>query len=104
MVQYATVLQRLFSQTLSAWTPAAEASLGQQRAFRYICHISFVTQYVIITFRRNQREFICYTTASFFWLSPNYNKKISPNLCTVTITLIYIQLSFSQHSIFSFKH
>lgn len=41
MVQYATVLQRLFSQTLSAWTPAAEASLGQQRAFRYICHISF---------------------------------------------------------------
>lgn len=43
MVQYATVLQRLFSQTLSAWTPAAEASLGQQRAFRYLCHISFVT-------------------------------------------------------------
>lgn len=40
MVQYATVLQRLFSQTLSTWTPAAEASLGQQRAFRYIHHIS----------------------------------------------------------------
>lgn len=36
MVQYASVLQRLFSQTLSAWTPAAEASLGQQRAFRYV--------------------------------------------------------------------
>uniref|UniRef100_H2SWC4 Proline, glutamate and leucine rich protein 1 n=1 Tax=Takifugu rubripes TaxID=31033 RepID=H2SWC4_TAKRU len=33
MVQYAAVLQRLFSQTLSAWTPAAEASVGQQRAF-----------------------------------------------------------------------
>lgn len=40
MVQYAAVLQRLFSQTLSAWTPAAEASLGQQRAFRYICLIT----------------------------------------------------------------
>lgn len=39
MVQYAAVLQRLFSQTLSAWTPAAEASVGQQRAFRYICLI-----------------------------------------------------------------
>lgn len=34
MVQYAAVLQRLFSQTLSAWTPAPEASLGQQRAYR----------------------------------------------------------------------
>ncbi|XP_074478980.1 proline-, glutamic acid- and leucine-rich protein 1 [Sebastes fasciatus] len=33
MVQYAAVLQRLFSQTLSAWTPIAEASLGQQRAY-----------------------------------------------------------------------
>ncbi|KAM3850466.1 proline-, glutamic acid- and leucine-rich protein 1 [Diretmus argenteus] len=33
MVQYSTVLQRLFSQTLSAWTPLPEASLGQQRAF-----------------------------------------------------------------------
>lgn len=35
MVQYAAVLQRLFSQTLSAWTPAPESSLGQQRAYRY---------------------------------------------------------------------
>ncbi|XP_068444334.1 proline-, glutamic acid- and leucine-rich protein 1 [Clinocottus analis] len=33
MVQYAAVLQRLFSQTLSAWTPQPEASLGQQRAY-----------------------------------------------------------------------
>ncbi|CAL1590763.1 unnamed protein product [Knipowitschia caucasica] len=33
MVQYAVVLQRLFSQTLSAWTPVAEASVGQQRAY-----------------------------------------------------------------------
>ncbi|KAF3697443.1 Proline-, glutamic acid- and leucine-rich protein 1 [Channa argus] len=33
MVQYAAVLQRLFSQTLSAWTPSHEASLGQQRAY-----------------------------------------------------------------------
>ncbi|XP_055084801.1 proline-, glutamic acid- and leucine-rich protein 1 [Periophthalmus magnuspinnatus] len=33
MVQYAVVLQRLFSQTLSAWTPLPEASLGQQRAY-----------------------------------------------------------------------
>ncbi|KAM9313689.1 proline-, glutamic acid- and leucine-rich protein 1 isoform 2-T2 [Pholidichthys leucotaenia] len=33
MVQYAAVLQRLFSQTLSAWTPAPEASMGQQRAY-----------------------------------------------------------------------
>ncbi|XP_040037696.2 proline-, glutamic acid- and leucine-rich protein 1 isoform X2 [Gasterosteus aculeatus] len=33
MVQYAAVLQRLFSQTLSAWTPPPEASLGQQRAY-----------------------------------------------------------------------
>ncbi|XP_042256468.1 proline-, glutamic acid- and leucine-rich protein 1 [Thunnus maccoyii] len=33
MVQYAAVLQRLFSQTLSAWTPLPEASLGQQRAY-----------------------------------------------------------------------
>ncbi|XP_071780172.1 proline-, glutamic acid- and leucine-rich protein 1 [Centroberyx gerrardi] len=33
MVQYSTVLQRLLSQTLSAWTPLAEATLGQQRAF-----------------------------------------------------------------------
>ncbi|XP_065806306.1 proline-, glutamic acid- and leucine-rich protein 1 isoform X1 [Labrus bergylta] len=33
MVQYSTVLQRLFSQTLSAWTPLPESSLGQQRAF-----------------------------------------------------------------------
>ncbi|XP_040886715.1 proline-, glutamic acid- and leucine-rich protein 1 [Toxotes jaculatrix] len=33
MVQYSVVLQRLFSQTLSAWTPLHEASLGQQRAY-----------------------------------------------------------------------
>ncbi|XP_028461991.1 proline-, glutamic acid- and leucine-rich protein 1 isoform X2 [Perca flavescens] len=33
MVQYAAVLQRLFSQTLSAWAPPLEASLGQQRAY-----------------------------------------------------------------------
>ncbi|XP_070785609.1 proline-, glutamic acid- and leucine-rich protein 1 [Enoplosus armatus] len=33
IVQYAAVLQRLFSQTLSAWTPPPEASLGQQRAY-----------------------------------------------------------------------
>ncbi|XP_056299155.1 proline-, glutamic acid- and leucine-rich protein 1 isoform X2 [Pseudoliparis swirei] len=33
MIQYAAVLQRLFSQTLSAWTPQPEASLGQQRAY-----------------------------------------------------------------------
>ncbi|KAK2852112.1 hypothetical protein Q5P01_008388 [Channa striata] len=33
MVQYAAVLQRLFSQTLSAWTPPHETSLGQQRAY-----------------------------------------------------------------------
>ncbi|XP_030017912.1 proline-, glutamic acid- and leucine-rich protein 1 [Sphaeramia orbicularis] len=33
MVQYAAVLQRLFSQTLSAWTPLPETSLGQQRAY-----------------------------------------------------------------------
>lgn len=47
MVQYATVLQRLFAQTLSAWTPAAEASLGQQRAFRYMSHISMHISYTI---------------------------------------------------------
>ncbi|XP_051285548.1 proline-, glutamic acid- and leucine-rich protein 1 [Dicentrarchus labrax] len=33
MVQYAAVLQRLFSQTLSTWMPLPEASLGQQRAY-----------------------------------------------------------------------
>ncbi|XP_029944237.1 proline-, glutamic acid- and leucine-rich protein 1 [Salarias fasciatus] len=33
LVQYAAVLQRLFSQTLSSWTPLPEASVGQQRAF-----------------------------------------------------------------------
>ncbi|XP_019726717.1 proline-, glutamic acid- and leucine-rich protein 1 [Hippocampus comes] len=33
MVQYAAVLQRLFSQTLSAWTPPPEANPGQQRAY-----------------------------------------------------------------------
>ncbi|KAM6949157.1 proline-, glutamic acid- and leucine-rich protein 1 [Aplochiton taeniatus] len=33
MVQYSSVLQRLFSQTLSAWTPLPESSVGQQRAY-----------------------------------------------------------------------
>uniref|UniRef100_A0A3P8Q2I3 PELP1 middle domain-containing protein n=1 Tax=Astatotilapia calliptera TaxID=8154 RepID=A0A3P8Q2I3_ASTCA len=33
MVQYAAVIQRLFSQTLSAWTPLPETSVGQQRAY-----------------------------------------------------------------------
>ncbi|XP_068611803.1 proline-, glutamic acid- and leucine-rich protein 1 [Brachionichthys hirsutus] len=33
MVQYAAVLQRLLSQTLTAWTPKPEAGLGQQRAY-----------------------------------------------------------------------
>ncbi|XP_068164734.1 proline-, glutamic acid- and leucine-rich protein 1 [Antennarius striatus] len=33
MVQFTSVLQRLFSQTLSAWTPQPESSLGQQRAY-----------------------------------------------------------------------
>ncbi|CAJ1086464.1 proline-%2C glutamic acid- and leucine-rich protein 1 isoform X1 [Xyrichtys novacula] len=33
MIQFSAVLQRLFSQTLSAWTPLPEASLGQQRAY-----------------------------------------------------------------------
>ncbi|XP_058481600.1 proline-, glutamic acid- and leucine-rich protein 1 [Solea solea] len=33
MVQYTVVLQRLFSQTLSAWTPPHEASVGQQRSY-----------------------------------------------------------------------
>ncbi|XP_076001462.1 proline-, glutamic acid- and leucine-rich protein 1 [Genypterus blacodes] len=33
MVQYAAVLQRLFAQTLSAWTPVPESSLGQQRGY-----------------------------------------------------------------------
>ncbi|CAN9509765.1 unnamed protein product [Ophioblennius macclurei] len=33
LAQYAAVLQRLFSQTLSAWTPLPETSVGQQRAF-----------------------------------------------------------------------
>lgn len=56
MVQYATVLQRLFSQTLSAWTPAAEASLGQQRAFRYLCHISFVP---LCNYLEGKKAFIC---------------------------------------------
>ena len=35
MVQYAAVLQKLFSQTISAWTPASETSAGQQKAYRY---------------------------------------------------------------------
>uniref|UniRef100_A0A8C5EHW8 Proline-, glutamic acid- and leucine-rich protein 1 n=1 Tax=Gouania willdenowi TaxID=441366 RepID=A0A8C5EHW8_GOUWI len=33
MVQYAAVLQRLFSQTLSAWMPLPEATVGQQRSY-----------------------------------------------------------------------
>ncbi|XP_006627570.2 proline-, glutamic acid- and leucine-rich protein 1 [Lepisosteus oculatus] len=33
LVQYSSVLTRLFSQTLSAWTPLPEASPGQQRAY-----------------------------------------------------------------------
>uniref|UniRef100_A0A4W5MDN7 Proline-, glutamic acid- and leucine-rich protein 1 n=1 Tax=Hucho hucho TaxID=62062 RepID=A0A4W5MDN7_9TELE len=33
LVQYSSMLQRLFSQTLSAWTPLPETNLGQQRAF-----------------------------------------------------------------------
>ncbi|XP_017565451.1 proline-, glutamic acid- and leucine-rich protein 1 [Pygocentrus nattereri] len=33
LVQYCSVLTRLFSQSLSAWTPLPEASLGQQRAY-----------------------------------------------------------------------
>ncbi|KAL2079648.1 hypothetical protein ACEWY4_025392 [Coilia grayii] len=31
--QYSSVLTRLFSQSLSAWTPLPEASIGQQRAY-----------------------------------------------------------------------
>ncbi|CAL8240442.1 unnamed protein product [Merluccius merluccius] len=33
MVQYAAVLQKVFSQTISAWTPAADTGAGQQKAF-----------------------------------------------------------------------
>ncbi|XP_026122875.1 proline-, glutamic acid- and leucine-rich protein 1 isoform X1 [Carassius auratus] len=33
LIQYSSVLTRLFSQSLSAWTPLPEASLGQQRAY-----------------------------------------------------------------------
>uniref|UniRef100_A0A671N3E1 Proline-, glutamic acid- and leucine-rich protein 1 n=1 Tax=Sinocyclocheilus anshuiensis TaxID=1608454 RepID=A0A671N3E1_9TELE len=33
LVQYSSVLTRLLSQSLSAWTPLPEASLGQQRAY-----------------------------------------------------------------------
>ncbi|XP_041840759.1 proline-, glutamic acid- and leucine-rich protein 1 isoform X2 [Melanotaenia boesemani] len=33
MVQYAAVIQRLFSQTLSAWTPLPETSVGKQKAY-----------------------------------------------------------------------
>ncbi|XP_030635831.1 proline-, glutamic acid- and leucine-rich protein 1 [Chanos chanos] len=33
LVQYCSVLTRLFSQSLSVWTPLPEASLGQQRAY-----------------------------------------------------------------------
>ncbi|KAJ8282020.1 hypothetical protein COCON_G00045390 [Conger conger] len=33
LVPYCSVLTRLFSQTLSAWSPLAEVSLGQQRAY-----------------------------------------------------------------------
>lgn len=35
VVQYSSVLTRLVSQSLSAWTPLPETSLGQQRAYRY---------------------------------------------------------------------
>lgn len=35
MVQYAAVLQKLFSQMLCAWTAVPEANIGQQRAYRY---------------------------------------------------------------------
>ncbi|XP_066537831.1 proline-, glutamic acid- and leucine-rich protein 1 [Hoplias malabaricus] len=33
LVQYSSVITRLFSQSLSVWTPLPEASLGQQRAY-----------------------------------------------------------------------
>ncbi|XP_072232963.1 proline-, glutamic acid- and leucine-rich protein 1 [Leuresthes tenuis] len=33
MVQYAAVIQKLFSQTLSAWTPLPETSVGKQKAY-----------------------------------------------------------------------
>ncbi|XP_013884895.1 proline-, glutamic acid- and leucine-rich protein 1 [Austrofundulus limnaeus] len=33
MIQYAAVIQRLFSQTLTAWTPLPDTSVGQQRAY-----------------------------------------------------------------------
>ncbi|MEQ2266397.1 hypothetical protein XENORESO_002606 [Xenotaenia resolanae] len=33
MMQYAAVIQRLFTQTLSAWTAVPEANVGQQRAY-----------------------------------------------------------------------
>ncbi|XP_059384828.1 proline-, glutamic acid- and leucine-rich protein 1 [Carassius carassius] len=33
LIQYSSVLTRLFSRSLSAWTPLPEASLGQQRAY-----------------------------------------------------------------------
>ncbi|XP_061525513.1 proline-, glutamic acid- and leucine-rich protein 1 [Phycodurus eques] len=36
MAQYAAVLQRLFAQTLSAWTPPPEADPGQQRAYSWV--------------------------------------------------------------------
>ncbi|XP_024143871.1 proline-, glutamic acid- and leucine-rich protein 1 isoform X2 [Oryzias melastigma] len=33
MVPYAAIIQRLFSQTLSAWTPVVEAGVGRQRGY-----------------------------------------------------------------------
>ncbi|XP_023821809.1 proline-, glutamic acid- and leucine-rich protein 1 [Oryzias latipes] len=33
MVPYAAIIQRLFSQTLSAWTPLVEAGVGRQRGY-----------------------------------------------------------------------
>ncbi|KAG7280420.1 hypothetical protein CRUP_028160 [Coryphaenoides rupestris] len=33
MVQYAAVLQKVFSQTISAWSPTSQTSVGQQKAF-----------------------------------------------------------------------
>ncbi|XP_017282556.1 proline-, glutamic acid- and leucine-rich protein 1 [Kryptolebias marmoratus] len=33
MIQYAGVIQRLFSQTLTAWTPLPDSTVGQQRAY-----------------------------------------------------------------------
>ncbi|CAL8327826.1 unnamed protein product [Lota lota] len=43
MVQYAAVLQKVFSQTISAWTPASETSVGQQKAFSSVCVAVYTT-------------------------------------------------------------